>query len=256
MNEHNLKLWSAVDKTDTKYTKPVEEGAYAYTSINAVYQFKKATSEFGIQGIKWGVVKDSEKFTQASYGETVVLTYDAWMYFTYEGERGEIPIHAQVKACYITNYGKGYLLVDDEARKKVVTNAMTKGLSGLGFEADIFMGMFENPEYKELVEAEFRLKNAENEGAEKEVMYKEFNEWLKGQCKTIALIPNATAVKKVVDKCELTLRDKLKVLKASDEQIKLSIDKLYNAGNIANEKIKEKLLEKDNSKKEGDQNAN
>lgn len=241
MSEQNLRLWSSVDKTDSQYIKPVTKNGYTYSSITAVSQFKQATKEFGIQGIKWGIVKGSEEFSHETYGDTVLLTYDAWMYFYYEGEKGEIPIHAQEKACYITNSGKGYLLVDDEARKKVVTNAMTKGLSGLGFNADVFMGMFENSDYREMVEAEFRLINSENEEKEKEDMFKEFGEWLLGQCETIEKAPNSTAVKLMVDGCEKTLRDKLKVLKSSNEKLEHSIKKLYSAGNIANEKIEAKI---------------
>ena len=43
--------------------------------------------------------------------------------------------------------GKGYLKVDDEFAKKVQTNAITKGLSALGFNSDVFEGKFDDNKY-------------------------------------------------------------------------------------------------------------
>ena len=56
--------------------------------------------------------------------------------------------------------------VDDESRKKVVTNAKTKGLSELGFNADVFMGQFDDHEYLQMVGNEFALEKADNKGEE------------------------------------------------------------------------------------------
>jgi hypothetical protein len=254
---NNLNLWNSVDKTNSKFTKPATKGGYSYTSITPVSQYKEATSVFGIQGIGWGIIKGSEKFNHETYGDDaqgkiVLLTYDAWMYFIYDGKRGEVPLHAQEKASYVTKNGKGYLFVDEEARKKVVTNAMTKALSGLGFNADIFMGMFDNIDYREMLDAEFRLKGAEDSKAEKEVMHKEFNEWLNFKCETILKIKFHAAVKKVIDKTRVTLNDKLKVLGASNESIQAARYKLYNAGNMADKAIDAKKESETNEQNQGD----
>ena len=37
--------------------------------------------------------------------------------------------------------------LDDEAPKKAMTDAMTKGFSHLGMSADVFMGKFDNDKY-------------------------------------------------------------------------------------------------------------
>ena len=37
--------------------------------------------------------------------------------------------------------------VDDDCIKKVATDALTKGLSKLGFNADVFMGRFDDNKY-------------------------------------------------------------------------------------------------------------
>jgi hypothetical protein len=226
----NLTLWDSVSRTDPKYTKTAKKGQYQFTAIAPVSQFKEATNAFGIQGIGWGVVVGSEKFTKETFEETILLTYDAVLFFTYNGVRGEIPIHAQEKACYRTQGANGYLKIDDEARKKVVTNAKTKGLSELGFNADIFMGMFDDSEYRDLIEAELRLEGAANFEAEQEEMFKEFNAWLKVQCESMSLIPNESSVVGVINRHETTLRDKLKVMKASPAKIEASLKKLYAYG--------------------------
>lgn len=213
---------------------------FVFTSIAPVYQFKTATEAFGVQGIGWGVVVGSEKFQKETFEETIILTYDATLFFIYEGQRGEIPIHAQEKACYRTQGPKGYLKIDDEVRKKVVTNAKTKGLSELGFNADIFMGLFDETEYRDILDAELRIEQSDNEEAEKEVMHKEFNSWLKQQCDDLLLVPNVESLGVVVDRMESKLRDKLKVLKSSPEKLKKSIERLYAAGNNAKQLIESK----------------
>jgi hypothetical protein len=173
----NLDLWDKVSKTDPNYTKKAKKGAYNFTSIAPIYQFKKATEAFGVQGIGWGVVVGSEIFSEREYGTTVILSYDATMFFTVNGERGEIPIHASEKACYQTQGANGYMKVDDEARKKVVTNAKTKGLSELGFNADIFMGEYDNPDYVKAVGNEFALENAGDQIEERAAQQKEYEDW-------------------------------------------------------------------------------
>ena len=242
--DNNLVLWDSVSKTEQRYTKAAKKGQYHFTSIAPMSQFMKATEVFGIQGIGWGIKIGSEVFVKEEFGETIILTYDAILFFTYDGVKGEIPIHAQEKACYRTQGANGYLKVDDEARKKVVTNAKTKGLSELGFNADIFLGMFDDAEYRDILDAEFRLKNAADSEAEKEVMFNEFNLWLKSQCDSILKIPNSASVKLVIDRHEPVLRDRLKVLNASQQKVEQSIKRLYAAGKMAEELINNKLNKK------------
>ncbi|MEL2356101.1 hypothetical protein AAES00_26630, partial [Klebsiella pneumoniae] len=63
-------------------------------------------------------------------------------------------------------YGSKYgTTCDGEAAKKSLTDATKKALSGLGFSGDIFMGLYDNLEYRQKNKAEFDLKNA-SESAE------------------------------------------------------------------------------------------
>ncbi len=193
----NLDLWDKVKTTDPQYTKKAKKGAYQFTSIAPIYQFKMATEQFGPQGLGWGVVVGSETFTEAEYGTTKILSYDAAMFFTINGERGEIPIHASEKSCYQTQGANGYMKVDDEARKKVVTNAKTKGLSELGFNADIFMGDFDNPDYVEAIGNEFALEKAEDKIEEAAKQEEEHQEWVASVIDTLATCVTLNELKKV-----------------------------------------------------------
>ena len=226
---NNLKLWGMVGKTDPANTKQAKKGQYSFTAIAPMSQFKEATKAFGIQGIKWGIKIGSEVFHEKAIGETILLNYDAILYFEFEGEKGELSIHATEKLCYKTQGSSGYLKIDDEARKKVVTNAKTKGLSELGFNADIFMGEFDNHEYVELRKTEVKLDNAENFSEEQAKQIVLFKEWFNKQVKTVGQVPNKAAIALVVKNVETTLKDKLKVIKASGGFIDNHIKKLYAA---------------------------
>lgn len=213
---NNLSLWDSVSKTDPIYTKEASKGQYKFTSIAPMYQFKKATEAFGIQGIGWGVKVGSEVFQEKEYGTTIILSYDATLFFIYKGDRGEIPIHSSEKSCYITSGGKGYMKIDDEVRKKVVTNAKTKGLSELGFNADVFMGMFDNPNYVDYRNFEEQLDKADDREAETKTKITELNEWCKKETSVYPSLKNEQTLTlvfsghklKVTDRCQLLGIDK------------------------------------------------
>jgi len=212
----NLKLWDSVSKTDPLFTKKAKKGAYHFTSIAPVYQFKMATEAFGAQGLGWGVVVGSEVFKETEYGTTIILSYDAVLFFKIDGERGEIPIHACEKVCYQTQGSNGYMKIDDEARKKVVTNAKTKGLSELGFNADVFMGMFDDPNYVDYRNYEESIEKSENRSQEITEKTEEFNQWCRNEIAIYSSLTNMSTltlvyaghVEKLTGRCELLGLDK------------------------------------------------
>lgn len=164
MNNENLNLWISVEKTDPDYTKSGIKSGNSFTSISPMYQFKNATEKFGMFGIGWGIELGSEVFSYEVLGDTTLLNYDAVLFYKYDGSIGKYPIHSTMPQSYKTN--KGYMKVDDDARKKVVTNAMTKGLSMLGFNSDIFMGEYDDQDYVNQVASEFGISKAENKEEE------------------------------------------------------------------------------------------
>lgn len=185
MSESNLKLWDGFSKTDPLYTKSGAKDGYKFTSIAPMYQIMQATKAFGPQGLGWGIAPQSERFTEQQIGDTTLLHYDATLFFMVDGQRGEIPIHASEKMAYITLKGKGYLKIDDEARKKVVTKAKTKGLSELGMCSDIFLGQFDNYEYLEARKAEAEVERAEQYAGEKLDQNLKYKESIEGALRMI-----------------------------------------------------------------------
>lgn len=209
--ESNLTLWDSVCKTDPAFTKQAKKGAYHFTAIAPMYQFKMATEHFGPQGIGWGIEPGSETFSENTYGTTVILAYDAILFYKHDGEIGRIPVHASEKIGYQTQGNNGYFKVDDEVRKKVVTNAKTKGLSELGFNADVFMGQFDDPNYVDYRNLEEGIAKAENQQEEIESRISEFNDWCKKELtvypslkdkRTLGIVLNGH-LSKVDNRCKL-----------------------------------------------------
>jgi hypothetical protein len=141
----NMKLWQSVETTDPNFTKKVNQRG-GFTAIGAQYQLRTATETFGPFGTGWGVKDERiEKWEDAGLA---VYTGTLW-YIPAEFKKGipvikeepsEFPIHSSIK--YHSN-GR----VDDDFMKKVATDALTKGLSKLGFNADVFMGKFDDNKY-------------------------------------------------------------------------------------------------------------
>ena len=131
-DNQGLLLWSKVEKTPKQFTKQVSFGKRKYTTIQAQYQIKQATIQWGPYGGEWGVkdcnytyLKDNVLMQSGAVVEKIVeLTLDAVFY--YPG--GEFEISADIK------YSPG-----GDCKKKVLTDLTTKALSKLGFSADIFM---------------------------------------------------------------------------------------------------------------------
>jgi len=135
----NMAIWDRVSTTDPKYTTKVNQRG-GFTAIGAQYQLKTATEMFGPIGMGWGV-KDEMFDEVGMHTDTGLILYRATFWYKVdEGTEYTFPIHSSIK------YAVGGRL-DDDFAKKVATDALTKGLSKLGFNADVFMGMFDDNKY-------------------------------------------------------------------------------------------------------------
>jgi hypothetical protein len=135
----NMAIWDRVSTTDPKYTTKVNQRG-GFTAIGAQYQLKTATEMFGPIGMGWGV-KDEMFDEVGMHTDTGLILYRATFWYKVdEGTEYTFPIHSSIK------YAIGGRL-DDDFAKKVATDALTKGLSKLGFNADVFMGMFDDNKY-------------------------------------------------------------------------------------------------------------
>lgn len=143
----NLELWNRVQETDPNFTTKVEFGQ-KFTSIDAMYQVRRATQEFGPVGTGWGYDTVMSTVSLGQMGELAVCDLTLW--YINQGEKKHYgPIRACNKLCAKSGH------IDEDAWKKALTDALTKALSHLGFSADVFLGMFDDNRYVETMKAKY-----------------------------------------------------------------------------------------------------
>lgn len=154
----NLKLWNAVEKTNPKYTKQANVGGNKITSIAPQYQIMNVTEQFGSYGKTWGFKNIELDYTLVS--EFNLIVFKAIFFYP----NGEFPIINSIKMFMDNAKTK----IDDNFAKKLETDTLTKAISKLGFNADIFMGKFDDVKYlaevtKEFSEPAKAIENISNE---------------------------------------------------------------------------------------------
>jgi hypothetical protein len=128
----NLDLWNRHEKTDPAMTKKVTQRG-GFTAICAMHQMKEATKEWGPYGKAWGLGEMKYEYVRNGQGEIVEVSLEAM--FGYPGG-GSFGISTDIA------YRPG-----NDSRKKLRTDCITKALSNLGFNADVFMGKFDDNKY-------------------------------------------------------------------------------------------------------------
>lgn len=159
---NNLTFWESVEKTDPKKTKKAQKGALKLTAINATSQIKAATEKWGQYGDTWGL--SNIDYTFMDIGDTKLALIKATFYYPSNrtgltegfvgGDVAEFPINSSLKMVYMPQ-GKDYLKIDDDFCKKLETDVTTKALSKLGFNTDVFMGLYDDNKYVMAMQEEF-----------------------------------------------------------------------------------------------------
>ena len=139
----NMELWDKVCTTDKAFTKAVSFGR-KFTAIDPTYQLMEATKLWGPYGKEWMLdavetrsvsINCNNKERTQSWIETVMVLSGT---FVYPGGSFPIVVDAPWKP-------------GDDTAKKLQTSAISKSLSKLGFNADVFLGKFDDSQYlKEL----------------------------------------------------------------------------------------------------------
>ena len=161
----NLSLWNKVEKTNPKYTKKAKVGGNSITAISPQFQVMNATEQFGSYGSKWGFrnivldysITNTPMILSVTDWNTKVTTevksilglvgFKATFFYP----EGEFEITNSIKIFTDNKHSK----IDDNYAKKLETDALTKALSKLGFNADIFLGKFDDLRYVNEVNEEF-----------------------------------------------------------------------------------------------------
>lgn len=137
----NLRIWRAVEKTNPAHTKHVNQRG-GFTAVSANYQILAATEQFGPIGIGWGYTT----------GEPVIIdTLITIPVILWHGDRANT--FGPMWGCEEWKDSKGR--IDSDAPKKATTDGLTKLLSQLGFNADVFLGKFDDQKYVAQVAREF-----------------------------------------------------------------------------------------------------
>lgn len=137
------RIWDEVEQTDPKFTKRASKGgSHEFTAIDPYYQIRRATEMFGPVGLGWGW-NLVEARREASVAYVII---ELW--YKPRDENG----NAESNGSFIVFgetalYGKPSQ--DEDALKKALTDAITKGLSYLGFSADVYLGKFDDNKYVE-----------------------------------------------------------------------------------------------------------
>lgn len=259
--QDNLALWKRVFKTDERFTKAFTQNGGG-TSINGTYLTMMATKEFGMKGIGWGVDIIEERFDNGApitRKTQVSENNQAWevipdgngglltekhhvikirLWYLVNGVRGEEYAYGSTPYIYGSKYGP---ICDGEAAKKSLTDATKKALSGLGFSGDIFMGLYDNLEYRQKNKAEFDLKNASETAEDAARLRQEFDDKLSRVANTLATGVSANEVNKVFAPIarELDVHRKDAESKGDTQRARHLSTRLRRLTDIKNERIAE-----------------
>lgn len=174
----NMELWNRVSKTNPAHTKKITFGR-PITAIDPYRQIENATREFGPAGQGWGwEVKQVEHLPT----NEVAVLIRVWV---------KDKDHAGNGFGYIEQWGQASLYTDNAEKKKdkdlmkkATTDGLTKCLSCMGFNADVFLGKFDDNKYVQDMEEAFKAKPDYTEAS--------FNSELKAMTDLLATNPKAT----------------------------------------------------------------
>ena len=136
---NNLRIWDAVSKSDPKYLKKVSLGSRSFTAIDPQYQVLSATKQFGPIGEGWGWHATTQ-YIPLSNGDMVVTSDVTVWHGSPSNAFGPFP---GCRKMFDSVKGR----TNEDAPKMSVTDGLTKALSHLGFNADVFLGEMDGNKY-------------------------------------------------------------------------------------------------------------
>lgn len=181
----NKALWNRAFMTDPKHVKPITGKQYKGNSPKPYWIVERLTDEFGPCGIGWGFTIVNERMERLSEDDVLHVAL-VRLWYILGDKTGSLEQLGQTKATYMTSAGK--LMVDEDAPKKSVTDALVKCASYLGFAGDIFSGRWDDSKYVEEAAREWKAKTATKSGAGTisptreafEALSKDWQQWMRG----------------------------------------------------------------------------
>jgi len=136
---NNLDLWNAVEASDPKYLKKVSFGSRSFTAIDPMYQVRCATEQFGPVGDGWGWHNETQ-VVNVSNGDSAVLAHVS----IWHGSPANV--FGPFTGCR-KFFDSAKDRMAEDAPKMAITDGLTKALSHLGFNADVFLGKMDGNKY-------------------------------------------------------------------------------------------------------------
>lgn len=231
--DNNLVIWNQVEKTDTAHTKDGKVSGQKITSISGTSVVLQATKVFGPVGIGWGYNIVEERFDQGMpiikddkvICHVLVHTLRLKLWYILDGVKGEVEHFGHTPFVQKSvSYGA---VQDMEASKKSLTDAIKKCLSMLGFNADIFLGMFDDRDYVETLRIEEDIKKSDDVGK----ATAEHLDKLRGEIQVMAkgyeLIPYLATLNTVHKTNSTTLEKKCRLLNLPYSRAVVELQKAY-----------------------------
>ena len=151
MEKSNLALWESVEKTNPAHTTEVTFGR-KITAIDPYQQIKNATDKFGPVGIGWGWTVERVEYLPTN---ELALLIRMW--------------HSSKENTF-DQWGQASLFIDKAEKKKdtdcfkkATTDGVTKCLSLIGFNADVFLKKFNDNKYVQEMVNHFAPKDEDAE---------------------------------------------------------------------------------------------
>jgi hypothetical protein len=204
----NLALWDSVRMADQSQTQAAKVDGNNLTSINGTYVIQQATKAWGVVGVGWGYDIISERLDDTGpifkgesdevlcQGKLHTILVKVW--YVSNGKKSEtVPHYGHTKYIYKSKWG---FTTDYEYAKKSLTDALKKCLSMFGFCADIYMGKFDNPEYREESQHMLAIENASDKQEEIINKKNELLGYIRDSIEQFEMIPNQPALKLVLEK--------------------------------------------------------
>ena len=135
----NMEIWNKLSKSDPKYLKKISFGARSFTAIDPQYQIRMMTEQFGPVGQGWGW-HNTTRFIDLSNGDTAVIA-DVTVWHTTPGNS-----FGPFTGCRKFFDAEKKRMAED-APKMAITDGLTKALSHIGCNADVFLGEMDGNKY-------------------------------------------------------------------------------------------------------------
>jgi len=157
----NMELWDKLRRVDPVHSKPFQRaGGFRGTAIKPSVQERLMTEVFGPIGFGWGMTKPEYHHITAGDEMLVYCTVGVW--YRFNGEKSDV-FWGEGGDKVSTVRKSGDISVDDEARKKSLTDAIGNALKRIGMAADIHMGLWDESKYRDENERFFAEKKKPDE---------------------------------------------------------------------------------------------